>query len=70
MFSFSLELVIQTWPKEALEVFYTNKEPKEFLLKWGNNLDQKMGQYDSDDHNIVSTYCERDMFYAFMGFLW
>ena len=32
MFSFSLELVIQTWPKEALEVFYTNKESKEFLF--------------------------------------
>ena len=35
MFSFSLELVIQTWPKEALEVFYINKESKEFFLKWG-----------------------------------
>ena len=43
MFSFSLELVIQTWPKEALEVFYTNKESKENLLKWGNNLDPKNG---------------------------
>ena len=41
MFSFSLELVIQTWPKEALEVFYTNKKSPEFLSKWGNNLDQK-----------------------------
>ena len=46
MFSFSLELVIQTWPKEALEVFYTNKEFKEFLLngeitltkKWDNMI--------------------------------
>ena len=70
MFSFSLEFVIQTWPKEALEVFYTNKKSKEALLKWGNNLDQKMGQYDSYDHNIVNTYCERDMLYAFMRFLW
>ena len=61
MFSFSLELVIQTWPKEALEVFYTNKKSPEFLSKWGNNLDQKMGQCGSYDHNIVNTYCERDM---------
>ena len=29
-----------------------------------------MGQYDTYDHNIVNTYCEKDMLYAFMGFLW
>ena len=51
-------------------MFYTNKESKEFLLNGEITLTQKMGQYDSDDHNIEDTHCERDMLYAFMRFLW